>query len=292
VLKKLCRIAALAATLAAAGAMSVAAAPASATFTPCTPAEQAGGVCFKLTPPFLHWHVSGSLTAGGQKTTLPVTGNGNPFTSPDGFTGWAEAAIRSPFLTTDFLSGEFHATCPPNVPQPPLVGPCGNITPPFTRELEFPAKSGEHQEIGLTSTEVPKETDPLGEFHTTAPANCPSPVLGKSFDCVHEVFNQAIELTYSVHGPGAGIASKTQSQCETVGPVNLGLNANLTFEELAFVGTHFVGSTTVPSITCAGKYGGARGNQMTETFSGPATYDICVQPVAPPPVQLPGCPKF
>jgi hypothetical protein len=308
-LKKPCRIAALLASLAAVAAMAVAAAPAGATVTPCTQAEQEAGICVQLTAPFIGYHVSGTLVEGGQTIKLPVTGGAFPNSHP-GYTGFAIVALRSPLdprFPGNFSQGSINNKCPgqPIFPFPAaLVAPCGNISPPFTQEVEFPKGSGGHQIAGMTTEESPAETGckpefplcstPSGEFHTTAASNCPSPVLGKSLDCIHEAVNTTIQLGYSVVGPGNGAASQRVSQCETTEPVALALADNLTFEEFAFVGSRFVGSATIPSITCSGKNGTARGDQMTETFSGPSTYDICVQPVVPPPpgVKLAGCPEF
>lgn len=317
-LKKPCRIAALLATLAAVAAIAVAAAPASAEFTPCSAAEKKAGICLQITAPFVGYHVSGTLTAGGQVIHLPQTGGEFPFANHPGFTGFAIVALRSPLLTTDFNSGQINSKCPgpPIFPFPPeieaLLLPCGATTPPFSQELEFPKASGEHQVIGLTTEETPAEqgcapsfplcSTPAGEFHTTAASNCPSPELGKTLDCIHQAVTTSLRLGYAVRGPGKGAASQRVSQCETSEPTVLPLATNQTFEEFAFLGSRYVGSTTIPSITCTGKNGNARGGQMTETFSGPATFDICVQPNATPPpkheipgepaAKLAGCPEF
>jgi hypothetical protein len=319
-------IAALVATVAAVGAMAFAAAPAGATVTPCTAEEQMSGVCVQLTAPFIGYHVSGTfVTKGGgvgsQTINLPVTGGAFPNSHP-GFTGYAIIALRSPLdprFPGNFNQGSINSKCP----APPseleggifggpfnspivqfLLHPCGNISPPFTQNVEFPEKSGEHQVAGFTTEESPKESGclpvfplcstPSGEFHTTASSNCPSPVLGTAIDCIHQEVGQSIRMGYSVHGPGNGQPSQTQSQCETVEPAKFTLNVNQTTEEFFFVGSHYKGSFTTPKITCTGKYAVGRGEQMTESFSGPTNYDICVQPVAPPPpgVKLPGCPEF
>jgi hypothetical protein len=173
--------------------------------------------------------------------------------------------------------------------------------------VEFPEKSGEHQVAGFTTEESPAEagckpefplcSTPSGEFHTTASSNCPSPVLGNSLDCIHQEDFQSIRLGYSVHGPGNGASSKTQSQCETVEPAKFTISTNQTFEEFAFVGSRYQGTFNTPNITCTGKYANGRGNQLTESFSGPTNYDICVQPVVPPPgppgaIKLAGCPEI
>jgi hypothetical protein len=322
-LKKPYRIAALLATLAAAGAMAVAAAPAGAAVTPCTAAEQEVGICVQITAPFIGYHVSGTFTTkggAGQVINLPVTGGplveGGKIVAQNhpGFTGYAIIALRSPLdprFTGNFNQGSINSKCPgppifTGVFENPLIQfllhPCGNISPPFTQSVEFPEKSGEHQVAGFTTEESPKESGcapefplcstPSGEFHTTAPSNCPTPVLGESIDCIREVIAQSIRLGYSVHGPGNGAASQTQSQCETSVPAKFNLEDNLTFEEFAFVGSRFVGSFNTPTITCSGKYANGRGNQMTESFGGPTNYVICVQPVVSPPpgVHLEGCP--
>ena len=293
---KTCRIAALAATLAAVGAMSVAAAPASAAEL-CKAGEKEHE-CTPLTFPFVFWHVSGSITAGGQKITLPPgTGCvGLPTcTRPEGslFNGFGLVAIRQP-TSPDPLSG---VICGCEVPLPGGFPRGGIFIPSFTSEVEFPAKSGEHQIAQVSVTETPNQgpgcsiVSPLsctlhGEFNSTLASFCPSPLFGPSADCVHETFSEKVALGYSVHGPGEGLPSKTVSQCETVEPVKLELEHNLTFEEVAFVGTDFTGTTTIPPYTCSGRYGEGRGRQMTEDFSGPASYNICVTP----PSETPGVP--
>jgi hypothetical protein len=312
-LKKPYRIGALLATLAAVGTMAVAAAPAGAEFTKCTAAEEKAEICIQLTAPFIQYHVSGKfVTKGGAGQTINLNGapgafTGGPFPPKrDGFTGFAIVALRSPFLTPDFASGSINSTCPKepifkfNFPKP-----CGNLSPPFTGEVEFPDKSGEHQVATFTTEESPRETGclsefplcstPSGEFHTTAGSNCPSPALGSPIECIHEEIGQSLRLGYAVHGPGKGLASQTESLCETSEPVKFTLADNLTFPEFAFLGSHFVGSFNTPSITCGGRYANGRGSQMTESFSGPTNYDICVQPVVPDPfgvTKLDSCPEF
>jgi hypothetical protein len=323
-------IAALVATVAAVGAMAVAAAPAGATFTDCTQAEKEAGICFRLTAPFIQYHVSGKfVTKGGAGQTINLNGapgafTGGPFfpsqggEKRDGFTGFAIIAIRSPLLTTDFNSVSINSKCPgPTVFPFTIPPPCGNISPPFTQSVEFPDKSGEHQVAGFTTEESPAETGcapvlpicatPSGEAHTTAASNCPHPVLpgrpvaGGDLDCIREEIGQSIRMGYSIHGPGKGASSQTQSQCETVEPAKFTLGDNLTFEEFAFLGSRFQGSFNTPKINCTGKFGVGRGEQMTASFGGPTTYDICVQPVVPPEanvgapegsIKLEGCPQF
>ena len=327
-LKKPYRIGALLATLAAVGAMAVAAAPASAEFTPCSAAEKQAGICLQITAPFIGYHVSGKfVTKGGAGQTINLNGapgafTGGPFPPKrDGFTGFAIVALRSPLLTTDFNSGQINSKCPaPPIFTGPfenpviqfLLHPCGNISPPFTGEVEFPDKSGEHQVATFTTEESPRETGclsefplcstPSGEFHTTAASSCPKPELGKSIDCIHQAVTTSLRLGYAVRGPGKGQASNTVSQCETTEPTVLPLATNQTFEEFAFLGSRYIGSTTIPRISCSGRYANGRGNQMTEDFSGPATFDICVQPNSTPPekeeipgnppAKLAGCPEF
>jgi len=66
-------------------------------------------------------------------------------------------------------------------------------------------------------------------------------------------------------GPGNGLPSKTVSHCQMVEPIKLELSADLTLLELLTVGAHFTGTYTVPPITCNGKYGVGRGEQMTNS---------------------------
>jgi hypothetical protein len=202
-----------------------------------------------ITPTFANWSVGGSLTAGGQTIAIAPPKGGT-------FNGSGEIGIHESGLIT----GQIHGAV--------------NI-PPFGAEIEFPAKSGEHQVAGLALTEIGSVN---ASVTSTSPANCPNPIAGTSATCVNLKLPTTQAVTFTVAGPGNGLPSKTASHCETVEPVKFELSTNLTFLELVVVGSHFVGTYTVPPFTCSGKYGKGRGEQMTEAFSGPGSYEISVKP--------------
>jgi hypothetical protein len=197
---------------------------------------------------FKNWSVTGSLTFPKINATVNLPSGGT-------FNGSGQFEIAGSRITG-------------------AINGAVNI-PPFTSEIEFPTKSGEHQVAGLALTEVGSVN---ATVVSTSSANCPNPVAGTSEMCVNlKVPTTQIE-TYDVVGPGAGLPSKTVSHCETVEPIKLELSTNLTFLELISVGSHFVGTYTVPPITCSGKYAKGRGEQMTEAFSGQGSYDVNVNP--------------
>ena len=137
--RKTCRIAALAATLAAIGAMSVAAAPASA-FTPCTAEEAMKGECLPITPTFNNWTVTGSLKIKkleNQTVNLPAGST---------FSGKGVLALRK-----TGISGE-------------ITG--HTAIPPFSAPLTV---FGIPTVVGLTFTEVGSVE---GKVSSTNPALC------------------------------------------------------------------------------------------------------------------------
>lgn len=251
------RIAALAATLAAIGALCFAAAPASANpvnFAKCVEEFHINpGLCLPINGQFNHWHTRGTLVTGGQTIALAPPEGGD-------FTGVGLLELRPGPPAGVHITGEID----------------GQATfPPFTAEIEFPKGSKEHQVAGMTLTPVGAIN---GNVESTSPANCPNPIAGTPATCVTLTVPTEQQEALSVVGPGNGLPSKTVSHCETVEPVKLNLSTNLTLLEIVAVGSHFTGAYTVPRITCAGKYGVGRGEQMTEAFSGPGTYDLTTTP--------------
>jgi hypothetical protein len=254
---KFSRIAAAAASLAAVGAMAVSAAPASANperFNECIAERMPPAFCLPIHGEFNNWHIRGTLVTGGQTIQLSPPEGGN-------FTGVGLIEIR-PFVP---------------VGTPPITGEIDGTAKfaPFTTEIEFPKGSKEHQIASMTLTEVGGVN---GGLVSTSPANCPNPIAGESSTCVNLKVPSVQKEEVTVRGPGNGLPSKTESHCETVEPVFLNLSTNLTLLEIIAVGSHFVGSYTVPRFTCSGKYGVGRGEQMTETFSGTGTYDLTTTP--------------
>jgi len=158
------------------------------------------------------------------------------------------------------------------------TGITGEITgavaiPTFTANLEFPKESGEEQLIGITLTEVGKVE---GSVTSTNPALC-----GGNPTCVNLKVPSKQNLTFTVEAPGHSgeeIKNPVLHLCQTVTPIDLPLSTNLTLLEIVAVGSHFTGTTTIPSITCNGKKAKRLGKEMTETFSGPGSYVINVNP--------------
>jgi hypothetical protein len=249
-LKKPRFIVALAASLVGVGAMAVAAAPASANpekFNECI--MQVGGPCLPIHSEFNNWHIRGTLVTGGQTIALAPPEGGK-------FDGVGLIEIR-PFLK---ITGEIDGSA---------------VFQPFTAEIEFPKNSKEHQVASMALTAAGPVN---GSLNSTSPSNCPNPIVGTPLSCATLSVPTVQHEAFTVVGPGNGLPSKTTSHCETVEPVTLALSTNLTLLEIIVVGSHFTGGYTVPKITCAGKYGVGRGEQMTEAFSGPGTYDIHVNP--------------
>jgi hypothetical protein len=254
------RVAVLTAIMAAVGATSISAmsaAPASANpvlFQKCVeeffmnPPK-----CLPIDAKLEGFKITGSFTTNGQTITLPSGAGAGVF---------GGVALLECRPCEGGVTGEIDGF---------------TFIPPFTQEIEFPAKSGEHQVAGIALKEVGSV---LGSVTSTSPSNCPSPIVGSSATCVHEVVPSKQELSISVHGPGNGLASKTVSNCETVTPMSLPLETNLTLLEIVVIGTHFEGTTTIPAFTCSGKYANGRASQLTEDLSGTSTFSINVNPPA------------
>jgi len=257
---KFSRLAAVAASLAAAGAMAVSAAPASANpvaFNECIQ-EFFGigpGACLPIHGEFKNWHIRGTLVTGGQTIALSPPEGGN-------FTGVGLIELKGPqtLRPPAIITGEIDGTAK---------------FAPFTSEVEFPKGSGQHQIASMTLTEIGGVN---GSVVSTSPANCPNPIAGTPETCVNLTVPTVQKEEVTVVGPGNGLASKTETHCETVEPVSFNLSTNLTLLEIVAIGSHFVGTYNVPAFTCSGKYGNGRSTQMTETFSGPGTYDLTVTP--------------
>jgi hypothetical protein len=263
--RKTRRIAVLAAVMAAVGATSISVAPASANpvaFQQCvTEFFMNPPKCLPIHATLNGWPITGSLTTNGLK------GPSQTLTLPSGatFSGVALIECRP---CEGGVTGEIDGF---------------TVIPPFTQTIEFPAKSTEHQVAGVELKEVGSV---LGSITSASSGHCPSPIVGSPLTCVLEVVPTDQELTYSVHGPGNGLPSTTVSHCETTTaegsavpkPVHLQLEAYLTLLEIVAIGAHFAGTTTIPEFTCYGKYANGRESQVTETFSGAATFSINVNP--------------
>jgi hypothetical protein len=253
---KFSRITALAASMAAVGALAVTAAPASANperFGECVHEflTEGAGHCLPIHGEFHSWHIRGTLVTGGQTIALSPPEGGK-------FDGVSliELRVTHPIPIT----GEIDGTA---------------VFAPFSTEIEFPKGSKEHQIATMTLTEI---GGVHGGLESVAPSNCPNPIAGTPETCVNLKVPTEQKEEVSVVGPGNGLPSKTVSHCETVEPVKLNLSTNLTLLEIVAVGSHFVGAYNVPAFTCSGKYGKGRGEQMTEAFSGPGTYDLTTTP--------------
>src|SRR5262249_23731066 len=120
----------------------------------------------KIAPTFTNWAVTGSLTAGGQTIALAPPEGGK-------FNGSGEIDITESGL----IAGQIHGAV---------------SIPPFTAEIEFPARSGEHQVAGLALTEIGAVN---ASVTSTSPANCPNPVAGTPATCVNLQVPTAQALT-------------------------------------------------------------------------------------------------
>jgi len=240
--------------MAAVGATSISVAPASANpvaFKKCVEEFfMSPPRCLPIKATLSGFKVSGSLTAGGQVQTLPAGAT---------FNGVALLECRP---CEGGVTGEIDG---------------GATIPPYTAEIEFPKGSGEHQVAAFTLRElIPNSV--LGSVTSTSPANCPAPIVGSSATCVNEKVPLQEVMTVSLHGPGNGSRSKEVTNCETVTPIALLLDSNLTLLEIVVIGTHFEGTDTIPAFTCSGKHGNGTQEQLTEDLSGPGTYSINVNP--------------
>jgi len=290
------RIAVLAAVMAAVGATSIAAAPASAAvtfptpnFLQCYQEFLTNHACLPFTPSFSAWPVRGTITSTthNQVAVLP------PGSS---FTGASEIAVRpvsaGPPLVLDVkgnqLGGKFNPPLPCPSPFDEYPPGCfepnvdGTQIPSFRTPLEFPAGSGNIQSAGLTLAPVnivESEINSVPASETTT--RCPHPAIGGPESCSHLTVPLEVNEEYEIVGPGKGVGSTVASRCKTVSPVKLALATDLTLIEIAAIGAHFEGSTTIPAFTCnpkAGTNGTSRGDQLTAAVSGPGTYVININP--------------
>jgi hypothetical protein len=227
--RKTGRIAALAATLAAAGAF-VAAAPALAS---CPP-----NLC--LTPTFTNWPVTGTLTAGGQTTTLPSGG---------GFTGSGLIEIGA---------GGIEGTITGTV-----------VIPPFTTPLELPLGSGNTQIAGITITQV---GGVAGTLLSTNPALC-----GGNPTCVNLKVPTNTELEWEVTGAGnrTPVRCKTVTPVFLDLSTNLTL-AQIVGVGSHFEGGTTIPAITCASKP--GSKSNALSAQMTAALSGPGSYVLNINP--------------
>jgi hypothetical protein len=283
------RIAALAATLATIGAMSVATASASAAatfsvppfptpnFELCVYEFTHGGTCLPFTPSFSAWPIRGTITS---------TTSGNVATLPSGstFTGASEIAIRSVSNIEGYeLGGKFNPPVPCPNPYPTPLTPfvlyleyplgCfeanvdGVQIPPFTTPLVFPL-GGKTQTAGLIITPVH-----IVESTINSVSGC-----GGAVSCSHLEVHLEANMEYEIVGAGF-----TSARCKTDNPVKLQMATDLTLIEIVAIGAKFVGSTTIPNFECItnpynfGK-STALSNQLTADLTGPGTYNLNINP--------------
>jgi len=241
---KTCRIAALAGTLAAFGAMSIAAAPASATIT-CK------GPCLRITPKFNNWVVSGSLTAKTfkQKVTLPEGST---------FNGKGEIIIENPTGKREVVNGTIVGTVAVPFFYTTLTLPIAEIPTPVNVGIKF-------SQVG----------EAVG---TVAPATgCTD-----EFACVSTSVPTKANVGFTVVGI-LGIMVPTHCETSTPVQLNL-KSPSMTLLEVVTKGLHFEGTTTIPPIKCEGLEGLLLAPVMTAALSGPGNpYSLAITPPPPPP---------
>jgi hypothetical protein len=244
--RKTGRIAGLVVTLAAFGAMSLAAASASAQIV-CS------GPCLRITPTFTNWVVSGSLTAKtfSQKVTLPEGST---------FNGKGEIIIENPTGTREVVNGTI----------------TGNVfVPPFNAVLTLPIN-----EIP-TPTNVGIKFSQVGQaVGTVAPATG----CTEEFSCVTTTVPTKANVGFTVVGI-LGIQVPTHCETSKPIQLEL-KGAPQTLLEVVTKGLHFTGETTIPPIKCEGLEGLLLAPVMTAALSGPNNpYALAITPPAPPPAE-------
>jgi len=224
------RIAALAVTLAAVGAMSVTVAPASA---------------LSIKSVFKNWVLSGSLTPKklGSAVNLPAGST---------FNGEATAELPT-----------FDGTVTGNV-----------FVPPFTANVKV---------LGIVPTTIALTFEQVGSIegtiHETPQEDCPNVEPGTNGSkCVTLSVPTKVKLGITEVGLlGLGV----KMACETTEATTLDLSTDLSVGELFNEGSHFTGTTTIPSIKCAaGKGLGVFGGPvLTGLISGPDNaYALSITP--------------
>jgi hypothetical protein len=241
---KTTRIAAVAATLAAVGLMSIAAS-ASAAVTPITsancptPESTPPGTNELLGPIRLTKPVNGSLTVKKLNQSVPLAGGA--------FGGLVGICLENPSTPTEEN----------------LVGSIteGTITfPPFTAPLKI---LGIPSEVGMEIVQFgPGEGTITSEFHGV----CTPTACNAAEEPLVELNVQAqANITFTtVKILGLTVPTK----CKTAEPVHLPFVKKLTLIELLF-GTTITGTATMPRVSCEGPLGIVEGAVLTALFSGP-----------------------
>jgi hypothetical protein len=237
------RTAALAAAVGAVGALSVAAAPASAG---------------NLKVPFKNWVVTGSLT--------PKLLN-EPVTIPPGstFNGGSDIEVIE--------LGNLHGTLNGNVSVPPFTAKL-KLLGLVPTEVGLTFTQAAEAEGTIVSAEHSKCTGP-GSVYGPGSQQCtllkvPTKAnLGITF------------LSSSLGGPVGEVGVSTTTNCKTAEPVTFNLSGYVTLLELISSGPAFAGTVTIPPIVCEGLEGLALGPALTAVMSGPENaYKLAIGPPA------------
>jgi hypothetical protein len=230
--RKTTRIAALAATFAAVGLMSIAAS-ASAAVTPITKAqcpEPDFFIGLHLTKP-----VNGSLTVKKLNQSVPL--------KEGAFGGLVGLCIENEGAK---LTGSITE---------------GTITfPPFTAPLKL---LGIPAEVGMEINQFgPGEGTIAGEFTgTCTPTTCNeagTPLVELNVQAEANIGFTTLKI----------LGLTVPTKCKTAEPIHLPFVKHLTLEELLF-GTTITGVATMPRVSCEGPLGIVEGAALTALFSGP-----------------------
>ncbi len=223
------RMAALAASVGAIGAMCVAAAPASAIPT--------------VNQKFENWVVTGSLT--------PKTLN-EPVTLPKGSTFNGNATVT---YTGDYenIAGT-------------AVGVVA--VPSFNASLALlgivPTDVGvSFQQVGKSEgTITPGELTPECPTHT-GPSQC------VNFSVLSNVNVGITMLGTSVEAPGVSLGASTTTNCVTSEPISFHLSTQIPLVTLLVWGPEFTGTTTIPPLKCEGPEAILLAPVLSAVMSGP-----------------------
>jgi hypothetical protein len=230
------RVVMLAGTLAAVGAMSVASTSAASAATICETEAAAGklpaGTVFCES--IENFEVSGTL--GIKKLNQTVELKEGTFNGYVAFSSFA-----------------------------PITGVVSGVTAakPFETTLKI---FGLSSKVGVTFEQVGTVKGSLDQI---APEGSPNCELNPAAPCVTESVPTEANLGFTSI---TVLGLKIPLECKTSKPVKLPLSENLRlFEELLNpeVGSHFVGTTTYPSISCKGLLGLIEGGLLTSLVSGP-----------------------
>jgi hypothetical protein len=228
---KTCRVAAIGATLAAVGTMAVAATSASAAALNCEEAKSTAPICEN----FVQFEASGTIQDKKANEAIPL--------NEGRFNGYLELLSLQP------ITGQVHGlvTSQPQEVEAKLFG--------------LPAKLGvTFEQVGVTNgslTQLSPEGNPNCErIPTEVCVNLSVPTEANIGFTSLTVFGLKFSL-----------------KCKTSKPISFPLSDNLMLNEelLNFeVGSHFVGTTTFPSVTCGTEFfKSLNENLLTSDFSGP-----------------------